>query len=136
MAEEQAQWVTVRAAVKLTGISERTVRRRIREGAWPSRQGATGLEVDIGGMPMAQAEAEQAPQAEAAPVAGVAELQAELRHCQAMLDAVTAERDYLRVAHAAALRALPSGTEQAMATSETSTSKPRASWWQRLWGRD
>jgi len=136
MGEDRAG-VSVAEAAAALGITPEAVRKRLARGTLPGHRVGRTWRVHLDSVDGPGGHTTRAGgQSQQGASATMTALQAEVRHLQAMLDTVTAERDYLRQAHAAALRALPAGTEQAMATSETSTSKPRASWWQRLWGRD
>lgn len=129
MTDERHEWVSVSEAVGKLGKSERTIRRWITRGRLPSRDGVDGLEVDIAGkLPLDDRPESGESQAPPDLAGQVAELQAEVRHLQAMLEAVTGERDYLRQAHAAAL-----GTQRLLV--ENASAARSRPWW-RFWERD
>ena len=96
-------WVSVSEAVRLTGRSERTVRRWMTGGRLAVRDDAGTLVVGV--PPELVPDDRQAQATPGTPdmTAKVAELEASVRHLQAMLEQVTGERDYLRSALAASL---------------------------------
>lgn len=96
-------WVNVSEAVRLTGKSERTVRRWMTGGKVPTRDTLAGLEVGLTGELV-----KEGTQATATPdtpdmTTKVTELETSVRHLQALLEQVTGERDYLRQALATSL---------------------------------
>lgn len=124
MSENGHLWVSITEAVRLTGKSERTVRRWVAGGRLSIRHDAGLLVVGLPGDLLAHdRQAEATPDA-ADMAAEIAALQAQLQACQALAAEVTGERDYLRQALAAALT-----LQQKQLTEHTGRT-----WWQ-FWKR-
>lgn len=119
-------WVSVSEAVRLTGKSERTVRRWMTGGRLAVRDDAGTLVVGV--PPELVPDDRQATATPDMPdmATKVAELEADVRRLQALLEQVTGERDYLRSALAASL------STTAKLLPERSGQRP---WW-RFWRRD
>ena len=124
MTNNERLWVSVSEAVRLTGKSERTVRRWMAGGKVPTRDNAAGLQVGLTGEMVVRGRQEEATPDMPDMAARVVELEADARRLQALLEQVTGERDYLRQALAAALtlqqKALP---------------KPSGNPWWQFWRR-
>lgn len=94
------KWVTISEAVGLLSLSERTIRRYVADGNLSSRRERGRLWVNLADI--LPAPATPTPDTPDSP-AKVAKLQAEIDRLQALLQAATEDRDYLRQALATAL---------------------------------
>ncbi len=141
--------LTIREAAAMTGLSDRTIRRRVKDGELPARreqrngQDVWAIDpVDLAAWAHATGTALQDPDhgvtgAGAVPPAGdpatggqppaavVTALQAELAATRQALQAAQEERDWLRGHVDTLTRALPAPA-----------GPDRRGWWQRLWGRE
>lgn len=126
MTDNGHTWVSVSEAVRLTGKSERTIRRWMTGGKVPTRDTLAGMEVGLAGNLVNHDRRTPATPDMPDLAVRVAELEASVRHCQALLEQVTGERDYLRSALAASLT-----TTQKLLPARAG----QPPWW-RFWRRD
>lgn len=97
------KWVTISEAVGLLSLSERTIRRYVAIGSLSSWRERGRLWVNLADiLPAAEAPPPGTSGTSSSP-AQVAQLQAENARLQALLQAATEDRDYLRQALATAL---------------------------------
>lgn len=89
MADSPGKWITVREAIVYLGLSERTIRRRIKAGELTTRETKKGVLIYLGDAPTGNRlnDATGTPQAgEARPQAYIQQLQAEVTELREQLD--------------------------------------------------